>query len=374
MAGLYLHIPFCKQACHYCDFHFSTGSRHIGEMLEAMKKELILRKGFLPTTPETVYFGGGTPSLLSPDQIGSLLDHVATHFGIQPDAEITLEANPDDLRPDNLRNFREAGINRLSIGIQSFHDEILRYLNRAHDAQAARRSIEDSRQAGFDNISIDLIYAIPGQPLPAWTANLERAASFRPEHLSAYALTIEPRTVFGHHQRNGSLPRVSEEIAAEQFEHLQDVLGRHGYDHYEISNFSLPGLHSRHNTSYWLQKPYLGIGPSAHSYDGAQRHMNIANNARYVEALRQDRIPAEIEELTPANKVNEYILTRLRTRWGLDLRVLRTDWGDDLAVRCATTLQRYVDMGLLTISDLEVKLTRKGMLLADQITEDLLIG
>lgn len=374
MAGLYLHIPFCKQACHYCDFHFSTGSRHVTEVVDALTKELELRKGFLTSPLETIYFGGGTPSLLSADQVSLLLNQATRIFSVSPDAEITLEANPDDLTPEKLKAFRAAGINRLSIGIQSFQDDVLRYLNRAHDARAAHRSLEDSRAAGFTNISLDLIYAIPGMDLADWETNLKQAAARQPEHLSAYALTIEDRTVFGHYLRKGRLHRVDDEQAAQQFERMQDVLEGYGYEHYEISNFSLPGFHSRHNSSYWLQQPYLGVGPSAHSYDGVRRHVNLANNARYAEALRKDLIPSEIEELTPVNRINEYILTRLRTRWGLNLRVLSQDLGDDLQVRSETTLRRYAEAGLLVVTGEEVKLTRKGMLLADQITEDLMIG
>lgn len=372
MAGLYLHIPFCKQACYYCDFHFSTDSRHVNEVLEAMEKEMVLRRNFLSSPLDTIYFGGGTPSLLEGDQLSSFLAQAERIFGISPQAEITLEANPDDLTRAKLQAIRAAGVNRLSIGIQSFQDDILRYLHRAHDAKAARQSIDESRAAGFANISIDLIYAIPGLDLPRWEATLHEAGAFRPEHLSAYSLTIEDRTVFGNYLRKGRIRRVEDELAARQFERMQDVLEDYGYEHYEISNFSLPGLHARHNSSYWLQEPYLGIGPSAHSYDGIRRYVNLPNNAKYAQALRNDQIPATVEELTSTNKINEYILTRLRTRWGLDLRVLHDQLGDDLPGRSETTLRRYADQGLLVVTGTAVRLTRKGMLLADQITEDLM--
>lgn len=373
MAGLYLHIPFCKQACYYCDFHFSTDSRHANEVLDAMEKEMALRRSFLSSPLDTIYFGGGTPSLLEGDQLSSILAHAVGIFGISPQAEITLEANPDDLTRAKLNAIRAAGVNRLSIGIQSFQDDILRYLHRAHDAKAARQSLEDSRHAGFDNISIDLIYAIPGLDLQRWEATLHEAATFRPEHLSTYSLTIEERTVFGNYLRKGKIRRVEDELAARQFEHMQDVLEGYGYEHYEISNFSLPGFHSRHNSSYWLQKPYLGIGPSAHSYDGIRRYVNLSNNAKYAQALRNDQIPATVEELTATNKINEYILTRLRTRWGLDLHVLHHQLGDDLLGRSDATLRSYADQGLLVVTGTEVKLTQRGMLLADQITEDLMV-
>jgi oxygen-independent coproporphyrinogen-3 oxidase len=338
-----------------------------------MEKEMALRRNFLSSPLDTIYFGGGTPSLLDGDQLSSFLAHAERIFGISPQAEITLEANPDDLTGAKLRAIRAAGINRLSIGIQSFQDDILRYLHRAHDAKAARQSLEASREAGFANISIDLIYAIPGLDLPRWEATLHEAGAFRPEHLSAYSLTIEDRTVFGNYLRKGKIRRVDDEPAARQFERMQDVLEEYGYEHYEISNFSLPGLHSRHNSSYWLQEPYLGIGPSAHSYDGIRRSVNLPNNAKYVQALRNDQIPATVEELTSTNRINEYILTRLRTRWGLDLHVLHDQLGDDLPGRTETILRRYADQGLLKVTGAEVKLTRKGMLLADQITEDLMV-
>ncbi len=372
MAGLYLHIPFCKQACYYCDFHFSTDSAHIAETLEALKTEMTLRKDFLPSPLETVYLGGGTPSLLDAGQLSSLLEHAERTFGLVSGAEITLEANPDDLSPSKLLAIRGAGVNRLSIGIQSFEDDVLRYLHRAHDAQAAIRSLEASQEAGFTNISIDLIYAIPGLDLERWEATLRLAGSYHPTHLSSYALTIEERTVFGHYLRKGKLFRVEDEIAARQFERMQDILGGLGYEQYEVSNFSLPGFHSRHNSSYWLQKPYLGIGPSAHSYDGAKRYMNVRNNARYTEALRNGQFPAEIEVLTQANKINEYILTRLRTRWGIDLKTLQEQLGDDLMGRGQPTLERYASQGLLEVAGGRVQLTRKGLLFADQIAEDLM--
>ena len=374
MAGLYLHIPFCKQACYYCDFHFSTASRHIPETLEAMMTEMSLREGFLPSPLETIYFGGGTPSLLETNQISSLLTHAERIFGIANDAEITLEANPDDLTRAKLEGIRAAGVNRLSIGIQSFRDEDLRYLHRAHDASAARQSLKESYAAGFSNVSIDLIYAIPTLDLKAWESALLEAGSHRPQHISAYALTIEDRTVFGHYLRKGKLRHVDEELAATQFERMQNILEGLGYEQYEISNFSLPGLHSRHNSSYWLQRPYLGIGPSAHSYDGSFRYINLANNARYTSALRSGNLPVTIEALSATDRINEYILTRIRTRWGVDLKVLLHQHGDDLLGRCEVRLRRYADQGLLIVSNGELRLTRRGMLVADLITEELMVA
>lgn len=374
MAGLYFHIPFCKQACYYCDFHFSTDIHHRDELLLAMVKEMELRRNFLAEPVETLYFGGGTPSLLPDEMLKELLQRTRALFSVKEGAEITLEANPDDLSLNKLKALRSAGINRLSIGIQSFHPDILRYLHRVHDAEAARRCLQESREAGFQNLSLDLIYAIPGQDLALWEETLKEALAFRPAHLSAYALTIEEKTVFGNWKKRGKLRAVSEDLAARQFERLQEILADQGYEHYEISNASLPGCHALHNSNYWLQRPYLGIGPSAHSYDGSRRIINIQNNALYVKALADDRMAAETETLTSENKINEYILTRLRTRWGCDMKLLQEELGDDLRARCGTVIRRYQEQGLLETSGPVLTLTRKGMLLADEVTEDLLLG
>lgn len=372
MPGIYFHIPFCKQACHYCDFHFSTDRRGHEEMVTAMVHELELQQSFLSGPVETVYFGGGTPSILTSNQLGKVIETARSRFDILPDAEITLEANPDDLSRNKLQELRHLGVNRLSIGIQSFRNEVLAFLHRAHNAESAIRCLDESREAGFSNISLDLIYGIPGLGLNEWEATLQEALRFQPAHLSMYALTIEERTVFGNWAKRRKLIPTEEETVARQFELMQDVLEGAGYDHYEISNFCLPGRHSRHNSSYWLQQAYLGIGPSAHSYDGTRRYSNISNNARYVKAIGQNQIPAETELLSRENKINEYILTRLRTRWGCDLDWLRRELQDDLLIRHGERIAKYVDMGLLTIQDNVLQLSRKGRLLADQITEDLL--
>ncbi len=373
MAGIYLHIPFCKQACHYCDFHFSTDSRGSEEMVSAMVRELDLRKDFLSGPVQTIYWGGGTPSLLPAELLERLMGNIREQFKVAPDAEVTLEANPDDLDPAKLRQLRLAGINRLSLGIQSFSDELLRFLNRAHDADSARRCISLSRDAGFSNLSVDLIYGITGLDPELWRGTLEEIMQHKPEHLSAYALTIEERTVFGSRLKKGQLNPPDEADVAGQFETMVGVLEENGYEHYEISNFSLPGFHSRHNSNYWKQVPYLGIGPSAHSYDGMRRFMNIRNNARYVRSLADGILPMETEVLTRENKVNEYILTRIRTSWGCDLRELRDVLADDLLTRCAGVLDRYERLGLLVLSGDVLRLTGKGKLLADRITEDLMI-
>ncbi len=374
MAGLYLHIPFCKQACHYCDFHFSTDTRTVQELLSAMQREMELRRDFLPSPPETVYLGGGTPSLIPGKALHELLKTVRNCFPVFPGQEVTLEANPDDLSEEKLATFREAGINRLSIGIQSFRDDILNYMNRAHGASMARACLQKSRAAGFANLSIDLIYAIPGLDMGGWKETLTEAVSNKPEHISLYALTIEERTVFGNRQKKGTLYAVDDDEAARQFELMQEVLGAAGYEQYEISNFAQPGFHSRHNSSYWFQKPYLGIGPSAHSYDGNRRMINVRNNAAYITSLAAERLPAETEWLTSENKINEFILTRLRTKWGCDLRTLRESLNDNLMTRCGDVVGKYVEQGLLRVHDDTLFLTQKGKLLADRITEELIVG
>ncbi len=373
MAGLYLHIPFCKQACYYCDFHFSTEPHRQEEMTNALIQEILLQKEFIKAPLQTVYLGGGTPSLLDAKDLGRLFHAIRNTFSLASEVEITLEANPDDLTPEKLDEFKTVGINRLSIGIQSFDDRLLQYLHRVHDAAAAHQCLKDVAAAGFTNISLDLIYAIPGLSLEQWEATLAKAISYQPTHLSAYALTIEEKTVFGKWREKGKLTLVDEEPAAKQFELLQSVMDVSGFEQYEISNFCRPGHYSRHNSNYWMQESYLGIGPSAHSYDGTVRYFNVRNNSLYVKALAEGKLPVESERLTPENKINEYILTRLRTTWGCDLQFLRDSLHDDLLARRGRYIDLHLNEGLLTLTSGVLRLTRKGKLLADKITEDLMI-
>lgn len=371
MAGIYLHIPFCKQACHYCDFHFSTNLAARNDMVKAMATELALRKSYIREPVDTIYFGGGTPSMISTADLHALLTAIHNHFEIAPSPEITLEANPDDLDFAQLQLLREAGINRLSIGIQSFHDAVLRYLNRAHTGTAAVTAMRDARRAGFSNISIDLIYAIPEQPDSAWRDNIAQALALQPEHISAYSLTIEKKTVFGHRAAQGSLQAVSDDDAARQLEILVDTLAQSGYEQYEVSNFCKPGFYSRHNSSYWQQAPYLGVGPSAHSYDGATRQFNISNNAIYLKMLAQQQIPAQLEQLQREDHINEYLLTTLRTSWGCDLERLRQVYHYDLISQYPDYLKILFTQGLAIQEGHHLKLTKKGRLLADKIASDL---
>ncbi len=373
MAGIYIHIPFCKQACHYCDFHFSTDQSYRNELCTAIAKELSLQADYLTgETISTLYWGGGTPSLLSEAELEMILESVYKHFSIEANLEHTLEANPDDLTLEKLTLLKRLGVNRLSIGVQSFDDAILKFFNRAHSSSEAVKSIALSRDAGFENISIDLIYAIPGQSVADWEKNIEKALSFKPEHISAYSLTIEEKTVFGNWSRKGKLQPADENDAAQSFTTLMDVLGKNGYEHYEISNFCKPGYYSRHNSSYWKQARYLGVGPSAHSYNGVSRQANVSNNGIYQRKVMAGTVPATVELLTRENKINEYIFTTLRTMWGCDLAFLKTALGYDLAATQA--FQFLVTKGLLYQRDHMFYLSPSGKLLADQISSDLFIS
>jgi oxygen-independent coproporphyrinogen-3 oxidase len=374
MAGIYLHIPFCRQACYYCDFHFSTNTEIRNELLVAMTREIELRKEYLKGDPiQTIYFGGGTPSLLSGDELRKLLNPIYSLLEVNNEAEITLEANPDDLTPDSLLAFRQAGINRLSIGIQSFKDHILKFLNRAHDAKAAIDCVKHAREAGFTNISIDLIYAIPGQDEKEWLSNIQQAILLAPEHLSAYSLTIEEKTAFGRWASGGRLKAVDDDSSAGQLDVLINELESAGYEHYEISNFCKPGYYSKHNSSYWKGQPYLGIGPSAHSYNLLTRQFNVSNNHQYVRALREDKIPFEREVLSEQDHVNEYLLTTLRTRWGTDLQKLKQEYHYDIQITHPEFINDLLKNGLAVIEQNYLKLTRKGRLLADKISSDLFL-
>lgn len=372
MAGIYLHIPFCRQACHYCDFHFSINQQVKGELVAAMVKEIELQRDYLSGEEiETIYFGGGTPSLLEPAEIDLLLNALQATYSIKADAEITLEANPDDLNPTKLQAFRQSGINRLSIGIQSFHSGILKFLNRAHDSTAALQAVHHSREAGFANISIDLIYAIPGETDEQWLYDIQQALDLKPEHISCYSLTIEEKTAFGKWAASGKIKPENDEVAARHFELLMHKLTAAGYEHYEISNFSLPGFHSKHNSSYWRDKRYLGIGPSAHSYDGISRQYTAANNHRYLKSVQQGIIPAEREVLSRENKINEYILTSLRTAWGTNLEYLTQQYGYNLSEQHAHYLSVLLEKELATLNNNTLRLTFTGKLLADKISSDL---
>jgi oxygen-independent coproporphyrinogen III oxidase len=374
MSGVYIHVPFCKQACHYCDFHFSTQQGGRTEFVRAIAEELRLQKNYLGNKElKTIYFGGGTPSLLNQEELSIIFDAIRASYKIADDPEITLEANPDDLSGEKLVALTLAGINRLSIGIQSFDDPTLKFLNRAHSALDALQCFQNAREAGFANISIDLMYAIPGQTPENWKKDLEQAILLSPDHISAYSLTLEEKTAFGKWQHSGKLRAVDEESAAHQFELSMDMLGEAGYEHYEISNFCKPGAYSRHNSGYWKQKTYLGVGPSGHSFNGESRQFNVANNAHYLNSIRESKVPAVHEVLSPGNKINEYIFTTLRTRWGCNLRKIEEDFHIDLMKGNREYLADLVKKNLLTIENDVLILTRPGKLFADKIASDLFV-
>ena len=374
MAGIYLHIPFCKQACHYCDFHFSTNTEIKTDLVHAMGEEIFLQENYLKgEIVNTIYFGGGTPSLLDREELEFLLQSIFRKHPVSGDPEITLETNPDDLTQSKLRELKSLGINRLSIGIQSFDDHILKYLNRVHSADTAIQSVAWAKEVGFENISIDLIYAIPGLSEEAWEKNIGRALQLQPPHISAYTLTIEEKTAFGKWFAKGKLLPVDESSAAEQLELLMALLSSAGYRQYEISNFAKPGFESRHNSNYWKGEKYLGIGPSAHSYNQISRQYNVSNNHLYVRSLKEKKIPAETEVLKKGDHINEYILTTLRTDRGCNIEILKRDFDYDLLNLHSGYLRQLENHKLISFQGEFLRLTETGRLLADKISSDLFL-
>jgi oxygen-independent coproporphyrinogen-3 oxidase len=374
MAGLYIHIPFCSKACHYCDFHFSTDTRYRGEMMSSIIRELELQEELAGgDSPETIYLGGGTPSLLNERELGLLFQSLHRKFDLLPDAEITLEANPDDLSAEKLRLFQSLGINRLSIGVQSFHDQTLNMMNRSHSGSQALQAIATAREAGFRNISLDLIFAVPGRTMDLLQQDLEIVLGQSPEHISCYGLTVEERTVFGKNFRAGQFKPVSEDQNADEFELIMDTLAGTGYRQYEVSNFSIPGFESKHNSSYWHGIPYLGLGPGAHSYFGNERFSNIANNHRYMSAIREGNLPRSKESLSRTDRINEYLMTSLRLDTGLNLDHLKSVLGHEPDVEQLRVINGLISVGSAQMERNCLILTRKGRLVADKIAADLFL-
>ena len=370
MTGLYFHIPFCKQACTYCDFHFSTNIQQQERMFSAMRRELGERCAEAGDGPVgSIYFGGGTPSLAGWPTIAGFIGLAKERFVLDSDAEITIEANPDDISEEILRRWKSDGVTRVSLGIQSFRDDRLKWMGRAHDAAQARKSIELIAKAGFTSWTIDLIYGLPGMTIDEWEEQLTIALGHGMPHLSAYCLTIEKKTALDHQVRKGLVTPASDEAQAAQFDHLVARMAAAGLVQYEISNFGKEGHFAVHNSNYWKGVHYIGIGPSAHSFDGGKRRWNVANNARYVDALTKGERFWEEEVLTHAQRVNERIMTGLRTIWGVDLRTL----GDDVLARERNNVDRYVEQGDLLIADEQLLLTPKGRRYADRIASDLFL-
>lgn len=374
MAGLYIHIPFCKQACYYCDFFFSTRQEQRTELVRAISSEIALQKNYLNgESLETIYVGGGTPSILLDEELDQILNAVHANFSIAESREITLEGNPDDLTKEKLDYLFRAGINRISVGIQTFDNAILKSLNRAHDNLMARGCIDDAKNSGFKNISIDLIYAIPGRSDEDWEKDINEAIALSPQHISSYSLTIEEKTVFGKWTKQGKMKPVDDDVAARQLALLIDILERSNYEQYEVSNFSKPGFQSRHNSNYWKNRIYLGVGPSAHSYNGESRQYNVSNNSMYLRSIQQEKVPSTVEVLSREDKINEYLLTSLRTSWGADLKILREEYSWDIINKNWDYVQSLQTKGLIEIEDNILRLTRQGRFLADKIASDLFV-
>ncbi|MGB0358047.1 MAG: radical SAM family heme chaperone HemW [Flavobacteriaceae bacterium] len=372
MSGIYLHIPFCKKACHYCNFHFSTSANYVNEMVAALKSEVLLRKHEIIRPVETIYFGGGTPSMLSTAALSELITAITSHYSVTATPEITVEANPDDLSPVYLTQLKNAGVNRLSIGVQSFHDAELKLMNRAHSGKQAMQSVVWAQEV-FENVSIDLLFGTPHTTISDWKKNLETALTLNVPHISSYALTLEPKTALEHFVKKGVVSLLDEKEVEQQFLYLVDTLTANGYEHYELSSFGKSGFHSKNNTAYWKGKPYLGIGPSAHGFDGAQRYWNVSNNAVYMKKIGEGQLPQTVEKLSVIDKFNEAIMIGLRASWGVSLNLMEQELGSRYREHLEQQAQRFINEGLLQIADNCLKTTRSGAFLADGIAADLFL-
>lgn len=373
MAGIYIHIPFCKQACHYCDFHFSTSLKKKDEMVYALIRELQLRKNeFKDEAIETIYFGGGTPSLLTIDELQLLIDEVYRNYSVTERPEITLEANPDDLSTQKTKELSASPVNRLSIGVQSFFEDDLQLMNRAHNADEAKKCLNEATRY-FDNISIDLIYGIPGMSNEKWMQNIKTALNSGVSHISSYALTVEPKTALDKFIKKGIIENVNDELAEQHFFTLVKILEENNFIHYELSNFGKEDYFSKNNTAYWLGKKYMGVGPSAHSYDGVRRSWNISNNSKYIQSINKGVLPSESEILKNTDKYNEYVMTGLRTVWGISLNKVEVEFGKAFKEHLIEQGQKYVQNNLLFYEEDTLRTTKKGKFLTDGIASDLFL-
>ncbi len=374
MRGIYFHIPFCRQACRYCDFFFSVSLKYVDEYVDSLVKEIELRAGEEPGTEvETLYLGGGTPSVLSEVHLEKILNTIHTHFTFVEKAEWTIECNPDDLSPVYLDQLRYKGFNRISIGVQSFNERDLELMKRSHTSIQAERSVEDAAAAGFENITMDLIYGVPGQIPREWEQNIEKALALPVSHISAYHLTFEPGTVFDHWRKKGRLLPVHEEESVNQFQLLRSLLLERGFDHYEISNFALNGNRSAHNMLYWSGKPYLGLGPSAHTYDGTNRSWNVSSLTKYMEGVSRGSGFNETEKLSTIERYHDYLITSLRTRWGVDPNLLERQFGSDIALHFAKKSKPFLEQGTLGILDGHMAIHPDHWLLTDHILRELFV-
>jgi oxygen-independent coproporphyrinogen-3 oxidase len=374
MAGIYLHIPFCKKLCHYCDFYHVISEGDHGEFINTLLKEAELRTNYLEkNSVSTIYFGGGTPSVLSPGEIDIILNNLQKNFSVSSDSEITIELNPDDVSLEYLKELKKTGINRISLGVQSWHDEDLKFLNRRHTALQATNTLKDSFKAGFENVTIDLIYGIPGMGIDKWTENLDTALSFDIKHLSAYHLTIEHGTVFGKMKEKKSFVEVEEEESASEYNVLIEKTESAGFIQYEISNFGKEGYFSVHNTNYWKQVPYLGLGPSAHSFNGYSRQWNIRDLKKYIKAVNKNKIFYEREELDLKKRFNEYIMTSLRTIWGVDLEYIEKTFEKEGCDYVINLSGKFINYGLMKQEKNTLVLTNQGKMISDNIISEFMM-
>jgi oxygen-independent coproporphyrinogen-3 oxidase len=374
MSGIYIHIPFCRRKCHYCNFFSLASLKYKERFLEALKEEIFIRKNYLNGKPiESIYLGGGTPSILQITEIEDILENIRKYFILAENPEITLEANPDDLYPSVLREYRTIGINRLSIGVQSFFDDDLQYLNRIHSGQRAEESVVQAKEAGFSNISLDFIYGIPTLTAEKWTKNLKKAFALDVPHISAYSLTVEPKTALDLLIQKKKLPGPAEEQILEHFRILLRRMKEKEFEHYEISNFCKKGSYSRHNSMYWNGTPYLGLGPSAHSFNGTSRQWNISNLVHYIDQINRNELFFESEELTPIQKYNEFVMVSLRTMWGCNLNTIGERFGKEPAAYFSRLAARYLISGEMIEKNGIYYLTDEGKLFADGIAADLFL-
>ncbi len=374
MAGIYIHVPFCKQKCNYCNFHFSTKQDNVEELVSGMIIELDQRKSYLKTKKiDSIYFGGGTPSIIDVKHIINIIEKIYSLFDVKKTAEITMEFNPDDIKKEKLNKLRQAGINRLSIGIQSFNNEDLIFMNRSHNAKEAISSIKLAKECGFNNMSIDLIYGVQNQTDKTWKKNLNQMFELEIDHFSAYALTVEPDTKLNYLIKKKRVQPTSELKAENHFKILQEESLKMGYEQYEISNFCRKNKFAQHNTSYWKDKAYLGIGPSAHSYNGESRRWNISNNLKYITLINNSEKYFDEEKLSPTQKYNEYTLTSLRTIWGVSLDYLENNFDQHIVSHFKKNARKWIDNKNIILEKNNVRLTNKGMLFADAISSDLFI-
>ena len=370
MAGIYIHIPFCKKACHYCNFHFSTQTQHIQEFTHALVAEIKLQKNYLTAPIETLYFGGGTPSLLKKAELEMIIEAIKAHFNLAPHFEFTIEANPDDINPSIAAEWLTLGVNRLSMGIQSFQAASLAWMNRAHTVEQSHQAIRIVQAAGFKDISADLIYGTPHLSDENLMADIETLIQYKINHISCYALTVEEKTALFSMIAKKQIEDIDATKQARHFKIIMDALTAMGFEHYEISNFAMPNCKSKHNSNYWNQVPYLGLGPSAHSYNGAQRQWNVANNSLYFQSIKNKLVPFELENLSLTQKFNEYMMISLRKSEGFSTDYIKAVFGEKYSINTLSIVPKYIAMGQLETTDKGFTLTKEAKFFADGIASD----